>query len=199
MIYFLIGEVELLEKNFVVINNNNVGYQIKISDATHKKILDLISNDRKKKIKFYTFMTIKDEIIFLYGFLSREELEIFNQLLSVSGIGPKAAMNILANITHENILSAIANENINLLSSVPGIGKKTAQRLILELKDKINKLDLNISADNKNFLEAQEALFSLGYSQSDIIKITTQIKNQNQNLSTEEIIKQALKLFAIKK
>ena len=150
MIYFLIGEVELLEKNFVVINNNNIGYQIKISDATHKKILDLISNDRKKKIKFYTFMTIKDEIIFLYGFLSREELEIFNQLLSVSGIGPKAAMNILANITHENILSAIANENINLLSSVPGIGKKTAQRLILELKDKINKLDLNISADNKN-------------------------------------------------
>ena len=199
MIYFLIGEVELLEKNFVVINNNNVGYQIKISDATHKKILDLISNDRKKKIKFYTFMTIKDEIIFLYGFLSREELEIFNQLLNVSGIGSKAAMNILANITHENILSAIANENINLLSSVPGIGKKTAQRLILELKDKINKLDLNISADNKNFLEAQEALFSLGYSQSDIIKITTQIKNQNQNLSTEEIIKQALKLFAIKK
>ncbi|MBQ9491347.1 MAG: Holliday junction branch migration protein RuvA [Firmicutes bacterium] len=199
MIYFLIGEVELLEKNFVVINNNNIGYQIKISDATHKKILDLISNDRKKKIKFYTFMTIKDEIIFLYGFLSREELEIFNQLLSVSGIGPKAAMNILANITHENILSAIANENINLLSSVPGIGKKTAQRLILELKDKINKLDLNISADNKNFLEAQEALFSLGYSQSDIIKITTQIKNQNQNLTTEEIIKQALKLFAIKK
>ena len=199
MIYFLIGEVELLEKNFVVINNNNVGYQIKISDATHKKILDLISNDRKKKIKFYTFMTIKDEIIFLYGFLSREELEIFNQLLNVSGIGSKAAMNILANITHENILSAIANENINLLSSVPGIGKKTAQRLILELKDKINKFDLNISADNKNFLEAQEALFSLGYSQSDIIKITTQIKNQNQNLSTEEIIKQALKLFAIKK
>ena len=199
MIYFLIGEVELLEKNFVVINNNNIGYQIKISDATHKKILDLISNDRKKKIKFYTFMTIKDEIIFLYGFLSREELEIFNQLLSVSGIGPKAAMNILANITHENILSAIANENINLLSSVPGIGKKTAQRLILELKDKINKLDLNISADNKNFFEAQEALFSLGYSQSDIIKVTTQIKNQNQNLSTEEIIKQALKLFAIKK
>lgn len=199
MIYFLIGEVELLEKNFVVINNNNVGYQIKISDATHKKILDLISNDRKKKIKFYTFMTIKDEIIFLYGFLSREELEIFNQLLSVSGIGPKAAMNILANITHENILSAIANENINLLSSVPGIGKKTAQRLILELKDKINKFDLNISADNKNFLEAQEALFSLGYSQSDIIKVTTQIKNQNQNLTTEEIIKQALKLFAIKK
>lgn len=199
MIYFLIGEVELLEKNFVVINNNNIGYQIKISDATHKKILDLISHDRKKKIKFYTFMTIKDEIIFLYGFLSREELEIFNQLLSVSGIGPKAAMNILANITHENILSAIVNENINLLSSVPGIGKKTAQRLILELKDKINKLDLNISADNKNFLEAQEALFSLGYSQSDIIKITTQVKNQNQNLTTEEIIKQALKLFAIKK
>ena len=199
MIYFLIGEVELLEKNFVVINNNNIGYQIKISDATHKKILDFISNDRKKKIKVYTFMTLKDEIIFLYGFLSREELEIFNQLLSVSGIGPKAAMNILANITHENILSAIANENINLLSSVPGIGKKTAQRLILELKDKINKLDLNISIDNKNFLEAQEALFSLGYSQSDIIKITTQIKNQNQNLTTEEIIKQALKLFAIKK
>ena len=199
MIYFLIGEVELLEKNFVVINNNNIGYQIKISDATHKKILDLISNDRKKKIKFYTFMTIKDEIIFLYGFLSREELEIFNQLLSVSGIGPKAAMNILANITHENILSAIANENINLLSSVPGIGQKTAQRLILELKDKINKLDLNISADNKNFFESQEALFSLGYSQSDIIKITTQVKNQNQNLTTEEIIKQALKLFAIKK
>lgn len=199
MIYFLIGEVELLEKNFVVINNHDVGYQIKISDATHKKILDLISNDRKKKIKFYTFMTIKDEIVFLYGFLSREELEIFNQLLSVSGIGPKAAMNILANITHENILSAIVNENINLLSSVPGIGKKTAQRLILELKDKINKLDLNISADNKNFLEAQEALFSLGYSQSDIIKITTQIKNQNQNLTTEEIIKQALKLFAMKK
>ncbi len=199
MIYFLIGEVELLEKNFVVINNNNIGYQIKISDATHKKILDLISHDRKKKIQFYTFMTIKDEIIFLYGFLSREELEIFNQLLSVSGIGPKAAMNILANITHENILSAIANENINLLSSVPGIGKKTAQRLILELKDKINKLDLNISADNRNFFEAQEALFSLGYSQSDIIKITTQIKNQNQNLTTEEIIKQALKLFAIKK
>ena len=204
MLYFLIGEVEHLEKNFVIINANNIGYQAIISKNTCNYILSSISKNNNKKIKLYTFMIIKDEIVSLYGFLSEEEREMFTQLISVSGIGPKAGINILSKISHENILTAISNENIDLLSTVPGIGKKTAQRLILELKGKLTKFNLNNFNDEKNFkgenfIEAEEALLSLGYVQSEINKITAHIKNQNPNLSTEEIIKTALKLFANKK
>lgn len=204
MFYFLVGVVEHLEKNLLIMNTNDIGYQIIISEITYQSILSLISKQNDKKIKLYTFMTIKDDVISLYGFWSEEEREMFTKLISVSGIGPKAGMNILSKISHENILAAVTNENIELLSTVPGIGKKTAQRLILELKGKLTKFNLNSFEDRgnfkeENFIEAQEALLNLGYSQTNVNSVLGQLKTKNPNLSTEEIIKTALKLFANKK
>ncbi len=137
-------------------------------------------------------MSVKEDSINLYGFCSLAELQTFKKLITVSGIGPKAAMNILANMTQENIYFAIATENIDALSKIPGIGKKTAQRLILELKDKITLPDNLPKSDELS--DAVEALCSLGYERAQIIKIAMQM--QTDGLDTQQIIKQILKLLA---
>lgn len=185
MISFIIGEVDSIEKNTVILNNNGIGYEIKVADETK-----IITSD--KKLKLYTFMSVKEDSINLYGFCSLAELQTFKKLITVSGIGPKAAMNILANMTQENIYFAIATENIDSLSKIPGVGKKTAQRLILELKDKITLPDNLPKSDELS--DAVEALCSLGYERAQIIKIAVQM--QTDGLDAQQIIKQILKLLA---
>ena len=192
MISFIIGKIDSIEKNSVILNNNGIGYEIRVSDSTINKIISLGKNEN---LKLYTFMSVKEDSICLYGFLSLSQLKTFNQLIKVSGIGPKAAMNILSNMDEESVLLAIASEDINSLSKIPGIGKKTAQRLILELKDKIN-----ISSSDKNYVEndecadAIEALCSVGYQRAQILKIVMEMKTEG--MKAQDIIKQVLKLFA---
>lgn len=193
MISFIIGEVDSIEKNSVIINNNGIGYEIRVSDSTINKIISLGTNE---KLKLYTFMSVKEDSICLYGFLSLSQLQTFNQLITVSGIGPKAAMNILANMSDEDVLFAIASEDTDALSKIPGIGKKTAQRLVLELKDKISLPALRNQShiESNECTDAIDALCSLGYVRSDVIKIVMEM--ETENLSAQEIIKIALKFFA---
>lgn len=193
MISFVIGKIDYIGKNSVIINNNDIGYEIKTSDSTINKI---IKYGTSEKIKLYTFTCFKEDSISLFGFLAFDELMLFNHLITVSGIGPKAAMNILAFFSVNDISFAIASEDINLLSKIPGIGKKTAQRLVLELKDKINAPTIKNKneVENNECTDAIEALCSLGYNRSDIIKIIMSM--QIKNLSTQKIIKLALKSLA---
>ncbi len=192
MISFIEGEVDSIEKNSLILNNNGIGYEIKVSDATINKI---ISMGKNKNLRLYTFMSVKEDSICLYGFLTLPQLKTFNQLITVSGIGPKAAMNILSNMDEDSLQIAIASEDINSLSKIPGIGKKTAQRLILELKDKINISPCDESCvKNDECVDALEALCSLGYPRAQILKIIMEM--DTQNLNTQDIIRHALKFFA---
>jgi len=201
MISFVSGSVDRVDKNFVIINNNGIGYEIKISERTCDQIEELLNSQRE--IKLYTHMSVKDDGMFLYGFVSFEELGMFKKLISVSGVGPKAAMSVISHMSSAEFYFAVLNEDFDILSKAPGIGRKTAQRIVLELKDKIKKLnpnvfsDKNLECDSKNNearLDALEALCSLGYTRSNVIKTIAQI--QEKNISTQDIIKQALSLIS---
>ena len=202
MISFVSGQLDTVQNDSVIINNNGIGYEIKVSPET---LNNLMSFDAKN-LKLYTFMSVKEDGITLYGFLSHKQLMLFNQLITVSGIGPKAAMNIISGLPLEQICLAIVSEDANLLSKIQGVGKKTAQRLILELKDKVNLVsddELNSAVPNSNsndsnMSDAIEALCSLGYARNQVVKTVMQInaENKDSGLTVQQVIKLALKSFS---
>lgn len=182
MISFVIGDIHAVTKNSITLCNNNIGYDIKVSSMTINKLsLD------DTNVKLYTFMNVKEDSITLYGFLSQKELSVFNKLITVSGIGPKVALALLDSFSPDDIYIAIASEDINKLSSCSGVGKKTAQRLVLELKDKME----NIEVVNTEYFDAVEALCSLGYPRNIVNKIVVEVAVTG--MTTQEIIKRALK------
>lgn len=193
MIYSLKGVVAHLEHNMTIIECNNIGFKCSISGNTSNNL------NVGKDCKIYTYMHVKEDGINLFGFSNEEELNCFKILISISGVGPKAAISILSQFTPQNLALAIASNDGKSIAKTPGIGPKTANRIILELKDKLLSPSL-ISVDenyknnnlvNKSvFQEAIEALKSLGYLESDILKV---VSKYDENLSTEEIIKKALK------
>ena len=199
MISYIKGTITFIYENRIVIENNGIGYNVWISENTRTK---LTVND--KIIKIFTYMNVKEDNIDLFGFLSMEELDIFNKLISVSGVGPKSALSLLSSMEPSKITLAIITDDITALSKGQGIGKKTAQRIILELKDKIDAFeysnnfvgssDINIS-NIKNIdsekQDAIDALLSLGFGRSEVIKAVTEIDNATS--SSSEIIKIALK------
>ena len=200
MISFVSGQLDTVQNDSVIINNNGIGYEIKVSPET---LNNLMSFDAKN-LKLYTFMSVKEDGITLYGFLSHKQLMLFNQLITVSGIGPKAAMNIISGLPLEQICLAIVSEDANLLSKIQGVGKKTAQRLILELKDKVNLVsddvsDMpNLNSNDSNASDAIEALCSLGYARNQVVKTVMQInaENKDSHLTVQQVIKLALKSFS---
>ena len=188
--------LEHIEKSSVVVDVNNVGYLIHLSASTLSRLPRV-----GEKIVIYTHQIVREDDISLYGFLTREEKNLFVLLLSVSGIGPKASLSIIAAFPLDRLVGAIAQANVELLSTVPGIGKKTAQKLVIELKDKIAKAyslqtkatDLSDNADQPVVQDAIAALVSLGYSPKEA---RDAILNSNIDLSSqnvENVIKQALK------
>lgn len=192
MIYSLNGLISHLEPNIAIIECNNIGFKCCVSDNT-------ANNLKIGEINFlYTYMNIKEDAIDLFGFINKDELRCFKALINISGIGPKAAMSILSNFTPERLAMAISTNDYKIINKCQGIGPKTAQRIVLELKDKLEfglvsetSFIKNSSENNNlNILEATEALKSLGYNEPDILKI---IKKYDSALSTEEIIKKALK------
>ncbi len=191
MISFIKGNLETILNNTIIIENNDIGYKIIVYNETLLKLPKI-----GEPIKIFTHMNVREDDISLYGFLSMEELNLFNIITNVSGIGPKTALNILGNITPTNLIIAIVSEDVNSLSSLPGIGKKTAQRMILELKDKM-KQDISIESnnipDNTNIKDAIEALVTLGYNKNESKNIVSKIATSD--MSVEEIIKKALKKF----
>lgn len=192
MISYIIGEVRAIDEESFVIENNNIGYLIKSSIST----LGLIELNNEYKI--YTSLQVREDDMSLYGFYSKEELEMFLLLTSVSSIGPKNGIGILSSLSVDDIKLAIINSDIDALTRAKGVGKKTASRIILELMDKIKmmpsmpkqsiKIDQPVN-DDIDF--AKEALENLGFAQNDINNVMLELKGMD--LSLEELVKEAIK------
>ena len=195
MITYLNGK--LVEKNpaNVVIECNGIGYYVHISLQTYSKI------GSQESIKIYTYLSIKEDSHTLYGFADTQERELFKQLISVSGVGTNTARMMLSSMTSSELVSSIASNNVTSLTSIKGIGGKTAQRIILDLKDKI--LKTSDTLDNKSGLmnntiknEALSALVVLGFDKKMAESALTKILlNEPSITNVEELIKKSLKSF----
>jgi holliday junction DNA helicase RuvA len=194
MIAFIEGEIAEKNPAFVVLNCNGVGYQIHVSLNTYTQLPD------SKHIKLFTYLVIREDAHTLYGFVKEEERELFKHLITVSGVGPNTARMILSSMSVNEIKQAIVNNNISVLQSIKGIGAKTAQRIIVDLKDKIEKEGLvaeeNLAGVNNTIREeALSALVMLGYNKAVAQKTLNQILKQKAgaDLTVEQLIKEALK------
>ncbi len=194
MIDFIEGD--LAEKNpaYVVLNCNGIGYLVHISLNTYSKLPD------SGKVKLHTNLIIREDAHTLFGFAKNEEKTLFRHLISVSGVGPNTARMILSSLTVEEVHNAIVSNNVGLLQAVKGIGGKSAQRIVVDLKDKLEKegvlTEENLITSNNTLREeALSALVMLGYNKAAAQKTISQIlkKNNNADMSVEQLIKEALK------
>jgi len=195
MYEFIEGSVEQVNPAFVVINNGGIGYHILISINTFEQIKNL------KHLRLFVHQAIKEDSHALFGFFEDSERELFRLLITVNGVGTNTARMILSGQSIASILSAISNGNLALLKAVKGVGPKTAQRIIIELQDKVSrfmasdKYELNGKPVNRVYDEALQALQALGFARNASEKVISKIQDQDPNLSIEDIIKQALKLL----
>jgi Holliday junction DNA helicase RuvA len=190
MISFLRGKVSYKLKNKIILELNNIGYSVFIGDN--------FLNDFKigEEIEIFTYQQVKEDIFDLYGFKTLEELDFFELLLSISGIGPKSALGVLSMAKLDDIKQSIMMGDSNLLTKVSGIGKKTAERVVLELKDKILKMGgtYDLSANNYFSGDEIEALVGLGYSWNQARTALNQVDKDIKD--SGERIKEALKKIA---
>ena len=192
MISYIIGHIRMINEDSFVIENNNIGYLIFSSLTT------LANIEINNEYKIYTSMQVREDDISLFGFFTKDELEMFTLLTSVSTIGPKIAMGILSSISVNEIKTAIINNDIDKLIVAKGIGKKSASRIILELVDKVKKMDFVpvekikvANKDNEEIEVAREALLNLGYEKNDVEKVLIELKDTD--LSLEGLVKESLK------
>ena len=184
---------KLVEKSptEVVVDCNGVGYLLHISLNTFSSL----PND--EAVVLYTHLSIREDAHTLFGFINKTEREVFKLLISVSGVGPSIARTMCSSMTSEEIQNAIASENVTLIQSVKGIGAKTAQRVIVDLKDKILKTfnidEVSVHTNNTNKDEALSALEVLGFQRKHSDKIVTAVLKENPDATLEKIIKSALK------
>ncbi len=193
MIYSLKGIIAHIEPNIAIIECNNIGYKCNVSGNT------MLNLKLGEICCLYTHMVVKEDSISLFGFYTKDELEYFKILVGISGIGPKAAISILSQFTPQSLTIAVSSNDYKAITKCQGIGLKTAQRIILELKDKIDcsTIDVFHSDSSKQHYnnqsavaEALAALKTLGYSEQDVLKI---ISKYESSLNVEDIIKMALK------
>ena len=192
MFEYIHGKIAGLTPANAVIEAGSVGYFIHISLNTYSLV------NGKEQTKLYLHQVVREDAHLLYGFAELAERELFRLLISVNGIGSSTALMMLSSLTPEEIRSAILEENVNLLKSVKGIGAKTAQRVIIDLKDKLGKVPVSdqilISPQNNTIRdEALSALVMLGFARKNIEKEIDQILKANSNLTVEQVIKMALK------
>lgn len=198
MIAYLKGRLVVKDPTYVIIDINGIGYQVRISLYTYSKIKE------EEQVMLLTFLNIKDDSHTLYGFKEEREKKIFLDLISINGVGPSTGLMILSSLSPEELEQAIASADYPTIQRVKGIGSKTAQRIVLELKDKIKKdsyLDADstgsgfISKNNKIKQEALQALITLGYSKAAAEKnIERILKKSGVEISLEDLIKASLKL-----
>lgn len=195
MYEYIKGIFKSIEKEYIVIECGNIGYKIFTSGST---ISNMPAIDQQ--IKIYTHQIVREDFIGLYGFLTKDEISMFNLLISINGVGPKAALSLMSIANVSTLKYAIITDDDKLITKAPGIGKKTAQRIILELKDKItvggampkgNTIS-DIDIDNEKLSEAVGALIALGYSDKEAEKA---IEKANRSNSVEDIIKECLKIL----
>ena len=199
MFYYVKGELAYRDPNTCVIDCGGVGYKLTVSQYTSDPLLSKLG----KQVLLYTHLAVREDGIELFGFGSTEERDCFNNLISVSGVGPKVAMSILSTLSPEKLALAICTDDAKAIAKAPGIGAKSAQRIILELKDKIAKSAISFAAEtntaafdapkpgaSSSISEATEALMVLGYDRASILAA---IKGVDPASDTGEIIKFALK------
>lgn len=197
MYAYIIGKIIEKNDNNIIIENNNIGYQVFMPYSNIEEL------EIGKESKIYTYYNVSEDNISLYGFSNTPDKKIFEKLISVSKIGAKTAIGILANTTAQEFATAVVTEDVKELSKLPGIGKKTAQRIILEIKDKIDTKEIislettNTKAkanmkDKLKLNDVTEALLVLGYTNYDIASVVEELDTSK---STEELIKDALKII----
>lgn len=203
MISYIKGELAEIFDEYIVVETASIGYEIRVPMSV-VNTLPSIGSD----VKIYTYLYVREDALNLYGFLSKDDLTVFKLLITVNGIGPKGALGILSTITPDDLRFAVLSDDVKAISKAPGIGTKTASKLILELKDKLKLEDafeqklqnsiegtnLNSSMDAKN--EAIQALVALGYSNSDALKAVRQV-NITEDMDVETILKQSLKKISL--
>ncbi len=198
MYYYIKGTLEVNEPTFAVIDACGIGYKLTVSQTTHDGL-----PSRGSQVKLFTHMSVREDGIELFGFLTQEELSAFRLLIGVSGVGPKVAISILSYLSPEKFALAVSSEDKKTLSKANGVGAKTAARIILELKDKLGA-DMSFSdvssvpdsagasvTSSENLSDAIEALSVVGYTRSEILSALHGI--DTKNMSVEEIFKAATK------
>ena len=198
MYEYLTGLVTVVAPQYIVVDVNGVGYKLLVANPYRYQ------EDRTKKVQVYVYQAVREDNISLFGFTDQNEKNLFMQLINVSGIGPKSALAILANPDHQGLVDAITNNNGSYLTKFPGIGKKTASQIVLDLRDKLTNESSNslfattqLTVDatvNRELKDALEALAALGYKERDIKKVQKTLMKEEQ-MATDEYLRQALRLL----
>jgi len=188
MIGFLTGKIIAAKPTQILLDVNGVGYEIRISINTFERI------SGKESISLFIYTNVKEDAITLFGFYSEAEKQMFELLISINGVGPKSALSLLSGITTEDLKQAIITTNVERIIAVPGIGRKTAERLILELKNKVRDIkDEGITSTKPSITkEAVSALSTLGYNFALSEKVVNKILSELPDCSLEELIKRTL-------
>lgn len=195
MYEYLTGTISIVAPQYIVVDVQGVGYKLLVANPYR------FHEDSAKAVRVFVYQAVRDDDISLFGFSDQAEKRLFMQLINVSGIGPKSALAILANPDHQGLVDAIANNNIGYLTKFPGIGKKTASQIVLDLKDKLAAATAGSLFDqqpvsataNPALADALAALKALGYKEREIKKIGKQLGEEQQ--STDEYLRQALRLL----
>ena len=197
MIGFVQGKVDAISEDNVVIDTGGIGYNVRISAKTAQELPGI-----GQEVRLYTYTSVREDGISLFGFLSRDSLDIFKKIITVNGIGPKGGLAVLSVMSADELKFAIISGNAQAITKAPGIGKKTAERVILDLKDKISVEDTQIRKEISSYdglpqtgkaqSEAVEALTALGYSATAALHAVRQIEHAEE-MDVEAILKLALK------
>ncbi len=200
MISFIKGELVEMYEDTIVLENNGIGFNIRVPASLLSEVGAVGDT-----VKVYTYLQVREDDLSLFGFLTRDDLNIFKMLINVNGIGPKGALAILSTITPDDLRFAVLSDDVKLISSAPGIGAKTAQKLIIELKDKLKLNDVfemamqnNAAKKDKSTVvmtarnDAVEALVALGYGSGEALKAVKQVEDADKK-DSETILKEALK------
>ncbi|MTD41906.1 Holliday junction branch migration protein RuvA [Erwinia sp. CPCC 100877] len=199
MYEYIIGKVTFINPYYIVLEANGIGYQVSVGNPYR------YSGKVDQEVKIYLHQVIREDAHTLYGFNDLDEKQLFLKLISVSGIGPKSALAIMASEDHGGLILAIENEDAAYLTKFPGVGKKTAQQMVLDLKGKLGELETSdaaveamaqtpLSSANQALTEALEALSALGYSEKEVKRITPKLEELG-TLKTDEYLRNALKLM----
>lgn len=204
MFYYIEGKLARLDYTFAVIDAHGVGYKMTITQTTYESMPPHLSVSEAPTVRLYTYMAVREDDVELFGFSSEAELEAFKLLITVSGVGPKAAVAILSVFTPDKLAITIMNEDTKAIAKANGIGAKTAARIILELKDKISKSfgeaasvqsktqgTVSLPSGSSKLSDAQSALIVLGYTKSEIVAALRGVDISNKE--TDDIIRLALK------
>lgn len=201
MIAYLNGILAEIEEENIVIEVNGIGYNVRIPAGMAGRLPQI-----GEVVKLYTYTSVREDAIGLYGFLSRDDLNMYRQLITVSGIGPKGGLSVLSAMSADELRMAVISQDAKAIAKAPGVGTKTAQRIILELKDKISledtammrevnqvQQDSMLTGKSQAQTEAVEALTALGYSPSEALRAVKAVLQETPDLDVEALLKAALK------